>query len=50
LGKFIENDIAWLHADLSSANRKGGLGAIQTDTNGFGVGFGIEVLKSLLVD
>lgn len=50
LGKFIENDVAWLHADLSSANRKGGLGAIQTDTNGFGVGFGIEVLKSLIVD
>lgn len=48
LGKFIENDIAWLHTDLSSANRKGGLGAIQSDTNGFGVGFGIEVLKSLL--
>ncbi len=48
LGKFIENDVAWLHTDLSSANRKGGLGAIQSDTNGFGVGFGIEVLNSLL--
>ena len=48
LGKFIENQTPWLHADLSSANRKGGLGAIQTDTNGFGVGFGIEMLQSLL--
>jgi leucyl aminopeptidase len=48
LGKFIENDIAWLHTDLSSANRKGGLGAIETDTNGFGVGFGIEMLKMLI--
>lgn len=48
LGKFIENDIAWLHTDLSSANRKGGLGALQSDVNGFGVGFGIEILKSLL--
>lgn len=48
LGKFIENDIPWLHTDLSSANRKGGLGAIASDTNGFGVGFGIEMLKSLL--
>lgn len=47
LGKFIENDIPWLHTDLSSANRKGGLGAIQSDTNGFGVGFGIEMLQSL---
>jgi leucyl aminopeptidase len=50
LGKFIENDIAWLHTDLSSANRKGGLGAIDADTNGFGVGFGIEMLKLLIED
>jgi leucyl aminopeptidase len=48
LGKFIENDVAWLHTDLSSANRKGGLGAIEADTNGFGVGFGIEMLKILI--
>ncbi len=48
LGKFIDNDVAWLHADLSSASRKGGLGAIQTDCNGFGVGFGIEVIEMLL--
>lgn len=48
LGKFIENDIAWLHTDLSSANRKGGLGAIEADTNGFGVGFGLEMLKILI--
>jgi leucyl aminopeptidase len=48
LGKFIENDVAWLHTDLSSANRKGGLGAIKADTNGFGVGFGIEMLKMLI--
>lgn len=48
LGKFIENDIPWLHTDLSSANRKGGLGAVQSDTNGFGVGFGIELLRLIL--
>ena len=48
MGKFIENDVAWLHADLSSTNRKGGLGAVQSDVNGFGVGFGLEMLKSLL--
>lgn len=50
LGKFIENDAAWLHTDLSAANRKGGLGAIQSDTNGFGVGFGIELLKNMLTE
>jgi leucyl aminopeptidase len=49
LGKFIENDVAWLHTDLSSATRKGGLGAVHTDTTGFGVGFGLELLKSLTV-
>lgn len=48
LGKFIENDVAWLHTDLSSANRKGGLGAVQSDASGFGVGFGLEMIKSLI--
>lgn len=48
LGKFIENDVAWLHTDLSSYNRKGGLGAVATDTNGFGVGFGLELIQQLL--
>jgi leucyl aminopeptidase len=48
LGKFIENDVAWLHTDLSAATRKGGLGAVQTDTTGFGVGYGLELLKSLI--
>ena len=48
MSKFIENDVAWLHADLSSTNRKGGLGAVQSDVNGFGVGFGLEMIKRLL--
>ena len=48
MGKFIENDVPWLHADLSSTNRKGGLGAVESDVNGFGVGFGLEMIMSLL--
>ena len=48
LGKFIENDVAWLHTDLSSAHRKGGLGAVDSNTNGFGIGFGLELLSKLL--
>ena len=48
MGKFIENDVAWCHADLSSTNRKGGLGAVQSDVNGFGVGFGLEMVKQLI--
>jgi leucyl aminopeptidase len=50
LGKFVENDIAWLHTDLSSANIKGGLGAVESDTNGFGVGFGLQLIKSFISD
>ncbi len=48
LGRFIENDVAWIHTDLSSANCKGGLGAVQSDTTGFGVGFGLEFVKRLI--
>lgn len=50
LGKFLENDTPWLHIDLSSAMRKGGLGAVQTDTTGFGVGFGLQMLHAQLDD
>ena len=38
----------WLHVDLSSAKCKGGLGAVATDVNGFGVAWGVEFLKMLL--
>jgi len=48
LGKFIENNTPWIHTDLSSANRKGGLGAVESDTNGFGVGFGLALIKHLM--
>jgi leucyl aminopeptidase len=48
MGKFIENDTPWLHADLSSTNFKGGLGAVESTVNGFGVGFGLEMIKSLI--
>lgn len=50
LYKFIEhkNDIAWLHMDLSSYNRKDGLGAVSSDVNGFGVGFSLALIKAQL--
>ncbi len=38
----------WLHVDLSSAKCKGGLGAVATDVNGFGVAWGVEFLKAML--
>jgi len=45
LSKFIEHDVPWVHIDLSSYNRKGGLGAVLSDINGFGVGLSLELLK-----
>lgn len=48
LGRFVENDTPWLHVDLSSSNRKGGLGAISSDVNGFGVNFGVTMLQNFI--
>lgn len=48
LSKFIEHDVAWLHTDLSSYHRKDGLGAVQSDVNGFGVGFALELIRDLI--
>ncbi len=50
LSKFIENDPAWLHVDLSSYSRKGGLGAVSDAVNGFGVGFGLGLLAETIND
>jgi len=38
----------WLHMDLSAAKCKGGLGAVASEINGFGVAWGVEFLKALL--
>ena len=50
LSKFIENDTPWLHIDLSSYNRKGGLGAVASDVNGFGVALSIQLIKEKLAE
>lgn len=47
LARFIENDVPWLHVDLSACNHKGGLGAVASDVTGFGVGFGLRLLQAL---
>lgn len=46
LGKFVENNVPWVHMDLSAGNNKGGLGHIATDTTGFGV----HVTAAFLLD
>jgi leucyl aminopeptidase len=38
----------WVHVDLSAARCKGGLGAVATDINGFGVAWGIDFLQRQL--
>ena len=44
LKRFVPDDIAWVHVDLSAGQHKGGLGAIPTDITGFGVAFTLELL------
>ena len=44
LQRFIKHKIPWIHVDLSSGNRKGGLAHIPTDTTGFGVRYTLNLL------
>jgi leucyl aminopeptidase len=46
LQRFVEHDTRWLHVDLSACRCEGGLGAVATEVTGFGVGWGLEMLKS----
>jgi|TARA_B110000037_G_scaffold1425_1_gene1625 leucyl aminopeptidase len=48
LGRFVDKDVPWLHIDLSSSNRKGGLGAVSSDVNGFGVNFGLKIIHQIM--
>jgi leucyl aminopeptidase len=44
LQRFVKNKTPWIHIDLSSSNRKGGLAHIPTDTTGFGVRFSLNLI------
>ncbi|MEJ1966712.1 MAG: leucyl aminopeptidase family protein [Gammaproteobacteria bacterium] len=44
LSRFVPENVAWAHVDLSSATRSGGLGHINTEVTGFGVRFTLEAL------
>ena len=46
--KRFTNELPWLHVDLSSANCKGGLGAVASDITGFGVAWGAALLAQWL--
>ncbi len=45
LKRFVEHDTPWLHVDLSASRCEEGLGAVGTDVTGFGVAWGIKMLK-----
>jgi leucyl aminopeptidase len=44
LSRFVPENVAWAHVDLSSVLRSGGLGHVNTDITGFGVRFALEAL------
>lgn len=46
LKRFV-GDAPWIHMDLSGSSCKGGLGAVATDVNGFGVGWGMALIGDL---
>ena len=46
LNRFVD-DIPWVHMDLSASNHKEGLGAVASPVTGFGVAWGIEMLRAL---
>ena len=43
-------DVPWLHVDLSAASCKGGLGAVGTETTGFGAALALQFLREFLRD
>ena len=46
LKRFV-GDVSWIHVDLSGSGCKGGLGAVASDTTGFGVGWGLALVRNL---
>ena len=48
LSKFVGKNIPWIHIDLAADTNKGGLGLVPTDTTGFGVRFGYELIRQYL--
>jgi leucyl aminopeptidase len=46
LQRFVPDAVPWVHVDLSSAHRAGGLAHVTTPITGFGVRFGVQLLRS----
>lgn len=48
LSKFVGKNIPWLHIDLAADTNKGGLGLVPTESTGFGVRFGYEMIRQFV--
>ncbi len=44
LGEFVEEDVPWVHVDLSAGTHKGGLGHVPTEVTGFGVRYTMSLV------
>jgi leucyl aminopeptidase len=44
LSRFVGSEVPWVHIDLASARKKGGLGHVPTDVTGFGVRYTLAFL------
>jgi leucyl aminopeptidase len=44
LSRFVPEETPWIHVDLSSATRSGGLAHVGTEVTGFGVRFALELI------
>jgi leucyl aminopeptidase len=45
--KRFTDERPWIHVDLAASSCKGGLGAVGTDVTGFGVAWGVALLRAL---
>src|ERR1700719_749029 len=45
LSRLVQDDIAWLHLDLSAGSRHGGLAHIATEITGFGVRYTLDLVR-----
>lgn len=48
LARFV-GDTPWVHMDLSAHSCKGGLGAVMSDASGFGVAWGVSLVRDFSV-
>jgi leucyl aminopeptidase len=44
LSRFVPQQTAWAHVDLSSSERKGGLAHVPGEFTGFGVRFAVQLV------